>query len=616
MVRAYKRKLGARRYADYSPEQLEECLQAIRSGSYSHRRAAEHFNIPRRTILNKLKEKHTNKVGKPTIFSRDEEESFVSYIETLSDFGFPITTEDLRNVIKIYLERTSRVVKDFQGNKPGLEWLKHFLKRHGRLKERMASNIKRSRAAVTEDILQDYIKNLQEVIKDVPPENIWNLDETNLADDPSKRKVICRRGTKYPEKLCNFSKSSTSVMICGSAAGEILPPFVVYKGTQMWDVWTGGGPKNTRYFSTKSGWFDGPAFNEWFESLCLPRLKKSEGKTVVIADNLSSHLNMSIFEKCRENNISFVCLPPNSTHLTQPLDVAFFRPMKVAWRHILRNWKDTPSGMRAGVLPKHVFPSLLKKLLEDLEPNMKKNLESGFRKTGIFPCDIQPLLDRIGQKAVEPSAVSSAFLELVQTTKSLIGDKPTNPTRRKKVQLPAGKSLSNEEMLDNTLISLPSTSKTSNESVKSKIKKPPKTKSRRCYEDSDEDDDILSEMELNLNESSDEDWDSFSRQQIEMMEEENKEPNKPTIQSIKKEVGTFVVVIYQDEYYPGVIESLNEEGAVVSAMFKTAKGNWKWPEKKDSIHYSWEEIVGSINPPKKVNRRGMFSIPELINDIN
>lgn len=27
-------------------------------------------------------------------------------------------------------------------------------------------------------------------------------------------------------------------MICGSATGEILPPFVVYKGTQMWDIWT------------------------------------------------------------------------------------------------------------------------------------------------------------------------------------------------------------------------------------------------------------------------------------------------------------------------------------------------------------------------------------------
>lgn len=188
MVRNYKRKLGARHYADYSPQQLEECLQAIRDGSYSHRQAAEHFNIPRRTILNKLKQKHSKPVGKPTTFSRDEEESFVSYIEALSDFGFPITTEGLRNVIKIYLQRTSRVIKDFQDNKPGLEWLKQFLKRYPRLKERIASNIKRSRAAVTEDTLQDYIKNLQEVVKDVPPENIWNLDETNLADDPSKKK--------------------------------------------------------------------------------------------------------------------------------------------------------------------------------------------------------------------------------------------------------------------------------------------------------------------------------------------------------------------------------------------------------------------------------------------
>lgn len=64
---------------------------------------------------------------------------------------------------------------------------------------------------------------------------------------------------------------------------------------------------------------------------------------------------------------------------------------------------------------------------------------------------------------------------------------------------------------------------------------------------------------------------------------------------------------YQDEYYPGIIESFTDEGAVVSAMLKMPKGNWKWPEKKDSIPYTWEEIIGSINPQKKINRRGMFS---------
>lgn len=176
---------------------------------------------------------------------------------------------------------------------------------------------------------------------------------------------------------------------------------------------------------------------------------------------------------------------------------------------------------------------------------MKKNLASGFRKTGIYPCDIQPLLERIGQKAVEPSAVSSAFLELVQTSKSIIGDKSTNTTgtRRKKVKLPAGKSLSNEEMLAQTLISPASTSNNSNERGKFKTKMPLKKKSRRCYVESDKNDDILSEMELNLSESSDEDWKSFRKKQLETIKEENKKPNTPGIQPLKKSFREAQIII-------------------------------------------------------------------------
>ena len=53
MVRDYKRKPGSWRYADYTLQQLDECLESIKNGTFSHRKAAEHFNIPRRTILNK-----------------------------------------------------------------------------------------------------------------------------------------------------------------------------------------------------------------------------------------------------------------------------------------------------------------------------------------------------------------------------------------------------------------------------------------------------------------------------------------------------------------------------------------------------------------------------------
>ena len=148
-------------------------------------------------------------------------------------------------------------------------------------------------------------------------------------------------------------------MISGNAAGEILPPFVVYKATNLWSTWCVGGPKGARYFSTKSGWFDGVAFEEWFFSIVLPSFKKKLGVKVLLGDNLSSHISPKVIEACEENEIKFVCLPPNSTHITQPLDVAFFKPLKTAWHKIITEYKDSPAGRMKTSLDKQYFPELL-----------------------------------------------------------------------------------------------------------------------------------------------------------------------------------------------------------------------------------------------------------------
>lgn len=147
------------------------------------------------------------------------------------------------------------------------------------------------------------------------------------------------------------SKSATSLMYAGCADGHLLPPYVVYKATIMYDTWTLGGPAGACYNRTKSGWFDILTFHDWFSTLALPHLKKLPGRKVLIGDNFSSHLSPEVIQMCEENEIRFCFLPANATHLAQPLDVAFFRPMKQAWRKILETWKKGP-GRKYSSIPK------------------------------------------------------------------------------------------------------------------------------------------------------------------------------------------------------------------------------------------------------------------------
>ena len=231
--------------------------------------------------------------------------------------------------VRAFLDKKGVKVVQFVNNFPGLDWCYSFLKRNKDLTQRFACNIKTKRAAISEETIRSYISNLEKEIDGVPPSNIFNYDETNLTDDPGNKRIITKRGVKYPERVMNSSKASISLMYCGSASRSLLPPYIVYKAENLWDSWCGGDPRGTRYNRTKSGWFDANCFNDWFFSIALPTMKKLDGKKVLIGDNLSSHMNPDVVKACEENNIVFICLPPNSTHLMQPLDIAFFRAMKL-----------------------------------------------------------------------------------------------------------------------------------------------------------------------------------------------------------------------------------------------------------------------------------------------
>ena len=127
-------------------------------------------------------------------------------------------------------------------------------------------------------------------------------------------------------------------------------------------------------------------FQDWFFTLLQPYCEKLSGPKFLIGDNLSSYIFPDVLQACHDNNIRFVCLPPNSTHRCQLLDVAYYGPMKRHWRDILIKFNKT-DHQKTGSLQKEVFPQLLNELVLKLQEKGSENLMNGFAKCGIYPTD-------------------------------------------------------------------------------------------------------------------------------------------------------------------------------------------------------------------------------------
>lgn len=160
-----------------------------------------------------------------------------------------------------------------------------------------------------------------------PANNILNYDETNLSDDPGAEKLIFKCGKKYPEHIMNYSKGNTSIMFSGTAAGELLPLYMVYKSRYMWQSWTTGGPKGAWFNRSKVDGLMAYVLATGSE-LWFFHGQEKKGRKVVIEHNLSSYFSTDVLKLCKDHNIFCVCLAANSTHLSQPLAVAFYGPLR------------------------------------------------------------------------------------------------------------------------------------------------------------------------------------------------------------------------------------------------------------------------------------------------
>ncbi|CAH0547035.1 unnamed protein product [Brassicogethes aeneus] len=86
----------------------------------------------------------------------------------------------------------------------------------------------------------------------------------------------------------------------------------------------------------------------------------------------------------------------------------------------------------------------------------------------------------------------------------------------------------------------------------------------------------------------------------------------PKCDSKDLNIGDYVIVIYEGEFFPGLIQKINSTSAFVKVMVKSNINTWKWPVKDDILWYEFKDIKEKIEEPMPTNTRGMFRVAELL----
>jgi uncharacterized heparinase superfamily protein len=122
-----------------------------------------------------------------------------------------------------------------------------------------------------------------------------------------------------------------SVVECICADRSSIEPLVIFKGQNVLQSWVPNEVINKWYFSANSkGWTSNLHGVEWLKRVFEPatRTKAAGRQRLLICDGHDLHISRSFISHYIQNRISLLILPPHTSHMLQPLDVAIFGPLK------------------------------------------------------------------------------------------------------------------------------------------------------------------------------------------------------------------------------------------------------------------------------------------------
>lgn len=374
---------------------IDRAVTAVNNNQFNSIRAAARFyEVNFSTLYRRLHGAKLRAVSHQHLqkLTPTEEEAVLQKVLDRSDRGFHCSVAQCQQIANFLLKTRLQCPPQISN-----VWYKRFLKRHSEvLHTRFTRPYDYQRARAEDPVaISEWIHLVQSNIAryGVAAEDIYNVDETGFLHGriPSQR-VLSRktRRAQPPRRIQPGCRQYTTAVECISGVGVVLPPLIIFSGKSITDsAVVQALPPNWMYIESDNGWTSFDISFQWLQKVFEPNTRRTTSThRILILDGHGSHLTVEFHEFCKEHDIIMLCMPPHSSHLLQPLDIAVFAPVKVEYGSQISQLL-----IPAANITKHEFIAAY--AIARRIRMTPSTIAAGWRAAGLIPIDVQRVLEKL-----------------------------------------------------------------------------------------------------------------------------------------------------------------------------------------------------------------------------
>ena len=194
-----------------------------------------------------------------------------------------------------------------RGHRISQGWWHQFLKRQKDLSLTRGDNCAQIRMnAINYDTINQYFDLLENTLTEHKflqhPSQIYSVDESGIPLDPKPPNIVSKRGVKKVHYRSAGKKGLITIIACGNAIGQVIPPMVIFDAENLNHHWTADEIPGTKSGLSEKGWITSELFEGWLVEHFLEHAV-SRRPLLLLLDGHSTHYQPEVVRLARQNAV-------------------------------------------------------------------------------------------------------------------------------------------------------------------------------------------------------------------------------------------------------------------------------------------------------------------------